>query len=399
MYTILQNARLIPQLTENTELTYADLVLEDSRILEIRPAGGTYENACVADLAGKTVIPGMFDLHMHLYFYTADFNALALTTADRNAVLLHAMEYAKVFLRQGCTTIRDCGNPFDAGVTVREAIERGIIEGPRIHTAGLCLSPTAMGNNTFPNLYAEVNTPEEILAECRKEMATGIDFIKYMSTGAVGNAKGNPGAVITSREELAAVQHAAESLGTYVGSHCHSKQGILLCTEAGIHTIEHASDIDAECTELILKLGGRTTIVPTLDPIALMQAGLLNEDASSKIRAAMVQEGVHPMLEASRAGVLTGWGTDVSKDFFDANPGCEFLLRSGRGYTNLELLQQATINSARILGVEQDFGTIAAGKIADLVVIDGNPDEDIQVMTKLPAAVFKGGRLAAGTLA
>ena len=101
MYTILQNARLIPQLTENTELTYADLVLEDSRILEIRPAGGTYENACVADLAGKTVIPGMFDLHMHLYFYTADFNALALTTADRNAVLLHAMEYAKVFLHQG----------------------------------------------------------------------------------------------------------------------------------------------------------------------------------------------------------------------------------------------------------------------------------------------------------
>ena len=100
----------------------------------------------------------------------------------------------------------------------------------------------------------------------------------------------------------------------------------------------------------------------------------------------------HKMLDASRAGILTGWGTDVSQDYYTENPGSEFALRSERGYTNQEILQQATINSAKIIGLEDRLGTVKVGKLADLIVVDGKPDEDISVMYKHPYAVYKEGR-------
>lgn len=230
---------------------------------------------------------------------------------------------------------------------------------------------------------------------CRREMSRGVDFIKYMVTGAVLNAGGEPGALVTTEAEIAAISRAADSLGTYVAAHCHGTQGIKLAIKNGIHTIEHASYMDEECVELILKQGNHTVTVPTFSvayTIAKeMYSGGVQGEFVEKAKDALEHMGQSAKM-ASAAGVLVGWGTDLDKQFFEACPGLEFLARSETGISNLELLRQATINSAKIVGLDDRCGTVKAGKYADLVVLDGNPDEDINVMKQMPVHVFKEGK-------
>lgn len=388
---VLKNARLIPALTEGFSGDHGDIILDGKVIREILPAGTGPDGAEVIDLQGKTLLPGLFDLHMHLYFSSDNFAAVALRT--QNDYIFDAISYAKEFLRQGFTTIRDAGNPYYIGIALRDAIQSGIVPGPRIVSSGIILTPYAKGNESFPNLYKPVNSPQEMLAACRYEHARGVDYIKYMATGSVANLTGVPGELISSREEIFALQAAAESVGTPAMVHCHGTEGILYCAEAGISTIEHASMIDEACIEAILRRNGKTSIVPTLDPVVQIHrsddGGAMPPIIHEKIE--LVYAHTRQIVQASRAGILTGWGTDVSMDFFADNPGYEFDARREIGYTNLEMLQQATINSAKILGMDDRLGTIKAGKLADLVVVEGRPDEDISAMLQYPFAVFKEG--------
>lgn len=389
---VLKNARLLPFLTENFDEELADIVLDCTVIKDIFPAGNVQpDDAETLDLEGKTLLPGMADLHMHLYFSSDNFAAVA--ARSQNNYVFDSVQYATEFLHQGFTTLRDCGNPYYVANAVRDAVNAGIIPGPRIFACGEILTPYAKGNSSFPNLYAEVNTPGEILKEVRLQHANGVDFIKYMATGSVANLTGVPGELISTRDEVFALQRAAESVGKTTAVHCHGWEGIRFCAEAGINTIEHASMIDDESIEIILKNNGKTSIVPTLDPVVQMHRGFECGDMPQIImdKIGEVYDNIPKIVNASRAGVLTGWGTDVSMSFFARNPGYEFSCRQEAGYTNREILMQATINGAKILGIDDRLGTIKAGKLADLVVIDGKPDEDISVMQRYPYAVFKEG--------
>ncbi len=391
---VLTNARLIPELTEGFDGAMADVVVNGSRIEALFPAGSrAFAGAETFDLAGKTLLPGMFDLHMHLYFSSSNFAAVALRS--HNDYLFDSIAYAHEMLEQGYTTIRDCGNVYYIGIALRDAVNGGVLPGPRILASGMCLSPAAKGNDTFPNLYYEVNSPDEILTACRKEYAKGVDFIKYMGTGSVANLTGVPGALVSSRRELFALQEAVEALGTYAAVHCHGVEGIRLCVEAGIRTVEHASMIDGAAIDLILQKGGKSALVPTLTPVVQMHRGedCGNTDPRVMAKIDEVYACSQNLVQAARAGVLTGWGTDVSMSFFKAHPGYEFGARREMGFTNLEMLRQATIESARIVGLENELGSIKAGKLADLVAIDGKPDEQIDVMFQKPFAVWKEGKL------
>ena len=392
MSTLLKNVRLIKALTEGYDECMADILIDGSLIADIRKAGSSYDCSDTVDFNGRTLLPGFFDLHMHLNFFTADFDRYAIESASESKTLIHSIEYAGAFLKQGFTTVRDCGNIYYSGMTVKNAINNGIIDGPRIITAGRCITPTTIGNCTFPGLYAEANSPEELLKACREDCAQKVDFLKYMGTGSVANEGGEPGALITTQKELEAMQYAAESLGKDVAVHCHGKSGIMLCINVGIKTVEHASYLDDECIENILAHNNNTAIIPTLSPIALMEEGVLDESISKKIDSIDDSEPLHPMVKAMRAGVKIGWGTDISMSFFKDHPGCEFLLRAQRGFSNIEILKQVTLNSAEIMGMDDKLGTIKIGKIADFVIVDGNPDEDISVMKNMPYAVYKEGR-------
>ena len=384
---LISNARVIPKLTEGYAGEYADILIKGGQIAGIFPAGQSNVKCEQIDVNGRTVLPGMIDLHTHLYFSKMDENYLIVR--KQKDVLLDCIAYAQELLRQGFTLVRDCGNPYYTAAAVRNGAEAGLFAAPHILLCGYALSPGAPGNDES-TITVVADTQDEIVKAGRQQIAYGADFLKYFGTGTVGSEQGIPGAVLTTREELQKVNDVAKAYGKYASVHCHSKEGILLCADVGIRTIEHASDMDEECIERILKLGKETAIIPTLGPIGLMRSGMLGERIAQKVKETSCEQ--KKMVEAGRRGILTGWGTDVSLDYYSANPGSEFLLRKERGWTNLEMLEQATINSAEIIGMEKKFGTIKKGKTADLVIVDGNPDKDIRVMTTYPWKVFKSGR-------
>ena len=388
---ILKNVRLIPYLTEDFEQEYADIVIRENKIEAILPAGSIQSDE-ILDAKGKTLLPGLMDLHMHLYF--SDGNFAALGAKSQNEQFVDSIAYARQYLDDGYTLIRDCGNTHQIGVAIRDAIARGLIDGPRVITSGKCITPTAKGNDTFPNLYLEVDDPERMLEVCRKEYVTGVDFLKYMATGSVANVTGEPGALVTTKEELFAIQKAAETLGTYVAVHCHGTSGIRLCIEAGIRTIEHASFMTQECIEMILERGNQSSLIPTLTPVCEMYEDVENSVPQYlKEKVASIFDAAHMLVNAERAGVKLGWGTDCSMKFSGHHTGYEFYARKKVGFTEQEILQQATINSAKILGLDEDFGTVKVGKYADLILVDGKPDEEISVMYQKPLLVIKGGEV------
>ena len=260
---VIKNCRLIPELTEGFDESKADLVIDGKYICEILPARtASYESAEVIDAQGMTLLPGFFDLHAHLMFKDQDYNASMMR--GQNEYLLDCMEHAGVYLKHGYTTIRDCGNDFYTGIATKNAVNRGIVKGPHIITAGKCISPVAKGNESFGSLYLETDSPYDMLHIVRTETAKGVDFIKYMVTGAVLNEGGVPGELITTEEEIRAITSAAEKLGTYVAAHCHGTEGIKIAVKNGIRTIEHASYVDDECVELMLKRKDLIATVPTL---------------------------------------------------------------------------------------------------------------------------------------
>lgn len=394
---VFRNARLIPILTEGYEGSMADVAISEGRIEGIYPAGHAFAACEEIDIQGRTLMPGMMDLHMHMYFTDDNFAAVALKTHNQH--FISSIEYLNAFLDNGFTTVRDCGNIGYIGVAVRDGIARGVIDGPRVFTAGYCISPTAKGNFTFPGLYDEVDNINDIMGVCRKEFVEGIDFLKYMGTGSVANLTGEPGALVASREEIFAMQHAAEVLGTYVGVHCHGTSGIKYCVEAGVKTIEHASFMTDECIDMILERGNKTCLIPTLSPVVEIFEDVDGVvPAYLKAKIGSIYEAAKMLVTSERRGLLLGWGTDCSMKFFKAHTGYEFYARKKVGFTSLEMLRQATINSAKILGLEEELGTVKAGKMADLIVVNGDPVEDITVMYDKPAVVMKDGSVKRRTL-
>lgn len=258
----LKNCRLIPELTEDYDDVMADILLDGKVIREINAPGTGTKGETVMDLEGKTVMPGLFDLHMHFNFDTV--NVYELRARGESQALLNGISYGYQYLRNGYTTVRDCGCMYYLGVYLRDAYASGLLMGPRVITAGACNSPSAMGNSAFGPVYKEFNGPHEAWEVARTDIAAGADFVKYMVTGAVMNKGGDPGAMICTREELHVLSDVAKSLNTYVAAHCHGKEGIMACAEEEIGTIEHASYIDDECIEALLAHGNVTAVIPTL---------------------------------------------------------------------------------------------------------------------------------------
>ena len=390
----LKNCRLIPELTEDYDDVMADILLDGKVIREINAPGTGTKGETVMDLEGKTVMPGLFDLHMHFNFDTV--NVYELRAWGESQALLNGISYGYQYLRNGYTTVRDCGCMYYLGVYLRDAYASGLLMGPRVITAGACNSPSAMGNSAFGPVYKEFNGPHEAWEVARTDIAAGADFVKYMVTGAVMNKGGDPGAMICTREELHVLSDVAKSLNTYVAAHCHGKEGIMACAEEEIGTIEHASYIDDECIEALLDHGNVTAVIPTLSVAYSMARNITgNTPDFMRERSLDVMENIRQnMAKAYRAGVRMGWGSDADRDTFSLQPGLEFKARREfMDLSNVELLRQATIDSARIVHLDSQVGTVKVGKLADLICVDGNPDQDISAMYRLPAYVWKEGKL------
>ena len=389
---ILKNCRLINELIEDFQDSTADILIEKNIIKEIKPIGYNFNenDAHVIDVKGKTVIPGLMDIHAHLNLLSQ--NVLEMSVQSSTQAAFEAYAYAKEYLKQGYTLVRDCGSSDDCVNDVRDAINKGILVGPRVISSGRIITSTENGNKCFPKMYVEADGSAEVQKVCRKLFQDGADFIKLMATGAFYNDGGVPGQTITTKEELDMMVSTAKSKDTYVAAHCHGTEAIKLCIKCGVRTIEHCSLIDDEGIDL-LKNSTESFMVPTIgiDKVPYDEPETVPVYMWDKINS--LTDLSHSCIKkAYKSGVLMGWGSDLDKENFVKRPGYEFVARKEMlGFENIDMIVQATKNSAIIIGKENELGTIKEGKIADLIVVDGNPDEDIYVMTKPMLHIIKDG--------
>ncbi len=393
---VIKNCRLVSALTEGFYEEYGDVYVEDGRIRAVVPAGSEgikTEADEVVDAEGKTLIPGLFEMHAHLYGFI--FNPYELQCMTAGKIIFGALDFANEYLRQGFTTIRDCGSSYNCAASIRDAISEGIIKGPRIVSCGLIVTPTETGNDTFSDLYAEADGPEEMRKACRRELQKGNDFIKLMVSGAFMNEGAEPGIQIAEPEEIEAAVAAARRKSTYVCAHCHGTESIKAAIRAGVRTVEHGTFIDDEGISM-LKNSDYTYLVPT-GAVGLYCLDESNPDVSAELlekSKAAAEIEIANINKAYEAGLKLGFGSDIDLAALRAHPGYEFIARKEYyNFDDLDILLQATKNSAEIMGFGDSLGTIREGKIADLVLVDGKPDEDIYVMTKPPVMVMKEGEV------
>ena len=391
---VLKNCSIIPTLSGDFPDTTCNIVIDGDRITSLLPCDTPLPQAdYILDMKGKYVLPGFFDMHVHLSLSGGDTLIDNAKTPVEQA--LDAAKFAHDTLMAGFTTIRDVGSYYNVAISLRDAINAGKLVGPNIYASGKIVTPTEAGNDFFSGLYNEADGETAIWQSVREEMKYGADFIKIMGTGAVMNPGGEPGQPIYTLEELKAVVDAAAFKDTYVATHCHGTRAIKNSILAGVRTLEHASILDDEAIEM-LKDSKTTFIVPTLKIIYGLTESVPESSLFMQEKARNVLEHVRVGIrKAYEAGLIMGFGTDSgATPLLHGENGDEFMLRKDFWQMDeIDIIKQATIYSAMLMGIDKDYGSIETGKVADLVAVDGNPLEDISVLRHQVKTVIKSGNV------
>lgn len=353
------------------------------------------------DLTRKTVMPGLIDMHVHLESETSKDAALQRFTLNEADIAFRSTLYAKRTLMAGFTTVRDLGGT-GVNTALRNAINQGLVEGPRIFSAGKSIATTG-GHADPTNGYRKdlmgdpgptegvINSPDEARDAVRQRYKDGADLIKITATGGVLSiAKDGSGPQFTD-DELKAIVETAKDYGMHTAAHAHGPEGMKRAVLAGITTIEHGTLMTEEIMELMKERG--TFYVPTITAGRFVgeQAkvpGYYHPLVVPKATA------IGPQIQktfaiAYKKGVKIAFGTDAGVYFHGQN-GQEFGLMVEAGMPAIEAIKSATAVNAGILGMSDKIGTLEVGKFADIVATDENPLQNIKTMEKV-TFVMKDG--------
>ncbi|MCF7936074.1 MAG: amidohydrolase family protein [Synergistales bacterium] len=368
--------------------------------------GGTAEipaGADVVDCGGRTLMPGLIDAHMHAGLVEANLVEQARMNYP-SMLVIKAANILTDTLYQGFTTCRDAGGS-DAGFKL--AIEEGLIEGPRLQVAGPSLAQTGgHADMRLPTEYGPPHTAEagfsamicdgvaEVRKCAREVLRRGADFIKIMASGGCGSAADDIGdSSQFSLEEMRAAVFEAESAGTYVSAHCYTNRGARLCAEAGVRIIEHGNRIDRPTAEILKEAG--CIIIPTLSTyeLAVTRGKEFNLPDYFQRKMGIVREtALEAVKIAHELGIVIGSGSDVIGPF-QPWKGLELELKS-RVMGPMGAIVSATKTNAEIMGLADKIGTIAEGKLADCIVVDDSPLDNIAVFQdhkkKMPVILKDG---------
>ena len=380
--TLLANCRLIPALSGNYTGGNADVLIRGETIEAVVPTGQKVplevDERC--DCGGKTLLPGLHDIHTHLnYDY---YNGVI--RLDDFKLMIRSCLSARRFLDYGITTIRDMGAPRRVSTHVREAINSGLFLGPRIVTGGIILCPQVRDVPADPNCFLRCfSGVDDTILKVREEIGGGADFVKLY-------AQGEPPEILP--EEMEAAVRVAHLRGKKVAVHAHDPSAIHMCVEKGVDTIEHASYIRPEDIEALKD--EHAYLVPTLSILSpeVRMSGTTPEQ-NAIILKPLLDANAQNITAAYQAGLKLGFGTDTDIVDLEGHTGLEFRMRKEYcGMSNIDMLLQATKYSAMICGLENVTGEVRPGLAADLILVDGNPDEDISVMYEKPRMVFARGQ-------
>jgi imidazolonepropionase-like amidohydrolase len=381
------------------------VVVEGERIADViegrrRPGAG--EERTIR-LAGRSVLPGLTDAHVHAAAVDADIAAQRRRRYESEVAVLAGVALEEMLAR-GFTTVRDAGGA-DAGF--RRAIEQGAITGPRLLVSGRPLTQTGGHGDqrTAPDfsgsscgehvglVHVVADGPDEVRRAAREELRRGADQIKVMASGGVVSPTDRLESVQYSLEELSSAVAAAQAVGTYVLAHAYTPASMAVCVEAGVRSIEHGNLLDEATAKLMAENG--TFLVPTLVTYEKLHSegarhGIPKESLDKLAR--IIDAGLESLTMAENAGVRIASGSDLLGPM-RRYQGEEIAIKA-RAVGAMAAIIAATRTNAELFGLEQEIGTIEVGKQADLVVADGDVLEDPGLLGRSGgiALVLLGGR-------
>jgi imidazolonepropionase-like amidohydrolase len=405
---VLSNARVIDG-TGRTAVENAAVRIEDDRIVELSsasPAAAIPDSAVPddwLDLEGRTVLPGLIDAHAHL---SSDISRSpgfgpppplkGELPRPRELGYFVLAKTARVLLAAGVTSVRDVGSYDDEAIALREAVRLGIVEGPRILSCGRIISATAPGGAIFTTMYREADGPDDMRRAVREQLRRGADFVKLMATGARSVLAEDPEPAQMTADELQAIVDEAHRLGVRVAAHVEGLAGARLAVDAGVDTIEHGLSLHREPGLLDAMARRGIVLVPTLSTFHDLAERFTDAFAPALVEQAkrQLEEAYATLAAAHSAGVTLAMGHDSGPPGDNA---IELVRMVEGGLTPLEGIAAATHGSAQALGLP-DVGTVQPGAVADLLVVDGDPLADVDVLRRPDRIwmVMQGGRIVAG---
>ena len=401
--TYLHCGRILP--ISGEALLNSTVVVEGNKIVRIEPGFSRVPSGAKAvDLKNKTLLPGLIDCHVHLEWEQSRSSYNERFTLNPADIAYRAAVYARRTLDIGFTTVRDLGGT-GVNIALRNAINSGWTEGPRILTVGRSLSIT--GGHADATTGAKwdlfdppgpemgmADGPDECRAAVREQIKKGADCIKVCATGGVLSLARDGTLPHYAEDELSTIVKTARDLGVDVAAHAHGDEGMRRAVEAGVVSIEHGTFMSESTMDAMIKHG--TYLIPTLvagqavSDSATFAKGFFPE----VVRKKAIE--ICPQLKATagkayKKGVKIAFGTDSGVSPHGKN-NLEFGLMAEAGMKNVDILRAATLDAATLLRMNDKIGSIQVGKLADLVAVEGNPMEDIRSMERV-VFVMKDGKI------
>ena len=352
------------------------------------------------DGRGLTLLPGLIDCHVHLCWRGEADVVKAVQQETPIETLLKASRSAGQTLEAGVTTVRDVGSRDHSIFALKKAIDKGLTPGPRIIGAGLAIC--MIGGHLRRVIAQEVEGVEQVRQVVREQIDAGAEVIKVIASGGVLTPGTSPDQAQMTLEELRAAVDEAKQAGRKVAAHAHGASGMKNAIHAGVHSIEHATLMDEEAAGLFEKHA--VYMVPTLSALATTGACRrgcgIPDDALEKAKA-MTKRHQNSFRQAHRRGLLIAMGTDAGTPFNHHGDNAQELDRMvALGMSPMEAIIASTSAAARLIGIQDQVGTIAKGKQADLVLVDGNPVRRIELLQDRSriVGVMQAGKFVAGPL-
>ncbi|MBW1721486.1 MAG: amidohydrolase family protein [Deltaproteobacteria bacterium] len=352
-------------------------------------------DAEIVSLEGRTLMPGFIDCHVHLCLDAGPDPVGSCLTDPLPIIVLKAADAARRTLMAGVTTVRDLGGKAGIDIQIKRAITSGLIQGPRMLVSGQMICMT--GGHGW-QVGREADGPDEVRKAAREQIKSGADIVKLMATGGVMTEGVEPGSPQLSEEELRAGVQEAHKAGKKTATHAMGTEGILNALRAGIDSIEHGVYLDEEALTIMAERN--VPFIPTVSALYNIEtkgteAGIPDFAVEKTLR--VKPHHLQSVRMAREAGVSIAMGTDAGTPFNRHGENLGELERLVEyGFSPMEAIEAGTRVAAGVLGLDDILGTIEEGKLADLIVVEGNPLEDVSILRQREALVhvIKGGKAA-----